>query len=969
MWQLIRKMGAGLLLVVAMQVVLMKVVFAQEDVRQRVVLINQEVEKLYRAGKYPQALEKAQQVLAIAEKELGLEHPETGAILNNLAELHRAMGEYQKALPSYIRAIAIAEKAQGLEHPATSTRLSNLALLYLAMGEYQKALALHTRALAIAEKAQGPEHPDTGTRLNNLALLYEEMGEYQKALPLHSRALAIAEKVHGPEHPDTGRDLNNLAGVYESMGEHQKALPLYLRALAIGEKAQGPEHPDTGTKVNNLAFLYKSMGDYQKALSLYARALAIAEKVQGPEHPATGSRLNNLAVVYEYMGEYQKALRLYVRALAISMKTQGPEHTDTGISLNNLARTYKTMGDYQKALPLFERALTIAEKAQGPEHPRTGMRLNNLAELHFALAEYEKAFPLYMRSFAIAVSRAGANPELLANVALNLCKLTQTSNRSAAIFYCKLAVNTRQTQRNNAKTMDKDLQRALHAITQEPYLLLNRLLTESQRYYEAEEVLLAMKSFELNRITRADAVQAKAISRTASEVALESEINDLGARMARLVAEKEQLKSAAPDEKAFAKVQEKINLANLDIQKKLAEIPSRLKDVASETNKARSGEDTKLQQLFNRLARELPQEGNVMLIINAEENITTVQLITPYRERRVLQLAIGTQQLDGEISAMRNAILTTSEAYKQPAQKIYELLFAPIEKAFPELNQDQKGDQQNKPTKPQTIALFLDGRLRTLPIAALIDAKGKFFAEKYRFALYNIIAHDKAADLPQSWQVAAWGNPNAVEAENLLPLKNVAQELNAIVRDPAKKGSQGLLPGKRYFGKDFTRSAWLAMLAQAPSISKAPSTRSVVHVSTHFKISTLQFDQSKLFLGDGSHYSLQELIGMYGDLSDIDLLTLSACNSVTDSKFEGKEFEGLGATFQRKGVKAVLGTLWAVEDESTASLMQQFYKHRGEQRKMSKAQALQEAQKAMLASEKWRHPYYWSGFVLMGNWL
>ena len=108
---------------------------------------------------------------------------------------------------------------------------------------------------------------------------------------------------------------------------------------------------------------------------------------------------------------------------------------------------------------------------------------------------------------------------------------------------------------------------------------------------------------------------------------------------------------------------------------------------------------------------------------------------------------------------------------------------------------------------------------------------------------------------------------------------------------------------------------------------------------------------------------------MYGDLSDIDLLTLSACNSVTDSKFEGKEFEGLGATFQRKGVKAVLGTLWAVEDESTASLMQQFYQHRGEQRKMSKAQALQEAQKVMLASEKWRHPYYWAGFVLMGNWL
>ena len=755
MWQLIRKVGAGLLLVVAMQVAL-----AQEDVRQKVVLNNQEVEKLYFAGKYPQALEKAQQVLAIAEKELGLEHPDTGTTVCYLAWLYHVMGEYQKALPLYVRAIAIAEKAPELAHPAISNRIGSLVALY------------------------------------------QDMGDYQKALPLSVRGLAIAEKTQGLEHPDTGISLNYLAGLYRAMGDYQKALPLFARALAITEKAKGPEHPDTGRTLNHLAWLYLAMGDYQKALPLLVRALAIAEKAQGPEHPATGNRLNNLSLLY------------------------------------------RAVGDYQKALPLAARAFAIAEKAQGPEHPTTGARLNNLARLHFALGEHEKDLPLFLRSFAIAVSRAAADPELLAHVALNVCKRTQTFNRPAAIFYCKLAVNTRQTQRQNAKTMDKDLQRALHAKTQEPYLLLNRLLTESQRYYEAEEVLLAMKSFELNRITRADAVQAKAISRTASEVALESEINDLGARMARLVAEKEQLKSAAPDEKAFAKVQEKINLASADIQKKLAEVPSRLKDVASETSKAQSGEDTKLQQLFNRLARELPQEGNVMLIINAEENVTTVQLITPYRERRVLQLAIGTAQLDGEISAMRNAILTSSEAYKQPAQKIYELLFAPIEKAFPELNQDQKGDQQNKPTKPQTIALFLDGRLRTLPIAALIDAKGKFFAEKYRFALYNIIAHDKAADLPQSWQVAAWGNPNAVEAENLLPLKNVAQELNAIVRDPAKKGSQGLLPGKRYFDKDFTRGVWLAMLAQAPSISKVPSQRSVVHVSTHFKISTLQFDQS-----------------------------------------------------------------------------------------------------------------------------
>jgi CHAT domain-containing protein len=53
--------------------------------------------------------------------------------------------------------------------------------------------------------------------------------------------------------------------------------------------------------------------------------------------------------------------------------------------------------------------------------------------------------------------------------------------------------------------------------------------------------------------------------------------------------------------------------------------------------------------------------------------------------------------------------------------------------------------------------------------------------------------------------------------------------------------------------------------------------------------------------------------------------------------------------------------------------MKNFYTNRGEQRKMSKAQALQEAQQQMIESKgknnDWSHPYYWAGFVLMGNWL
>jgi tetratricopeptide (TPR) repeat protein len=81
------------------------------------------------------------------------------------------------------RALAIWEKALGPNHPDTATSLDNLAVLYADMGDYAKAEPLSQRALAIREKALGPNHPSTANSLNNRARLYEDLGDYAKAEP------------------------------------------------------------------------------------------------------------------------------------------------------------------------------------------------------------------------------------------------------------------------------------------------------------------------------------------------------------------------------------------------------------------------------------------------------------------------------------------------------------------------------------------------------------------------------------------------------------------------------------------------------------------------------------------------------------------------------------------------------------------------------------------------------------------
>ena len=296
---------------------------------------------------------------------------ECADLLNRAGSYFHGRAAYSEARPLYERALAIREKVLGPEHPDTAMSLNNLAVLLQDQGDLAGARPLFERALAIREKVLGPEHPDTATSLNNLAGLLQDQGDLAGARPLFERALAIREKVLGPEHPDTATSLNNLAGLLRDQGDLAGARPLYERALAIREKVLGPEHPDTAKSLNNLADLLRSQGDLAGARPLYERALAICEKVLGPEHPDTATSLNNLALLLRAQGDLAGARPLFERALAICEKVLGPEHPDTATSLNNLAGLLQAQGDLAGARPLYERALAIYEKVLGPEHPNT----------------------------------------------------------------------------------------------------------------------------------------------------------------------------------------------------------------------------------------------------------------------------------------------------------------------------------------------------------------------------------------------------------------------------------------------------------------------------------------------------------------------------------------------------------------------------------------------------------------------
>ena len=343
--------------------------------------MSNKANQLNNAG-YPRALLPWQgQLRHVAEQALTREDEMAAKLANELGYHLKALGEYAAARPLYERSLAIWERTLGPDHPNTAQSLNNLATLLQNLGEYAAARSLYERSLAIYERTLGPDHPDTAYSLNNLALLLDNLEEYAAARPLYERTVAIFEKALGSDHPNTATSLNNLALLLRNQGEYAAARPLYERTVAIFEKALGPDHPNTAQSLNNLAELLQNMGEYAAARPLYDRALAIQERALGPDHPNVATSLNNLAVLLKDLGEYAVARPLYERALAIQERALGPDHPNTAATMYGLGFLFNKMGDVAAARPLMERALSILITKLGPDHPNTRTVRNNLASL------------------------------------------------------------------------------------------------------------------------------------------------------------------------------------------------------------------------------------------------------------------------------------------------------------------------------------------------------------------------------------------------------------------------------------------------------------------------------------------------------------------------------------------------------------------------------------------------------------
>ena len=339
---------------------------------------------LYRAFKYGHVLGieyktvELSAAVEVIEDVLGPDHPDTLIARDNLAGAYEDVGRFDEAIELSERVLAEQERVLGPDHPKTLTVRNNLAGAYHSAGRFDEAIELLERVLVGSERVLDPDHPDTLMTRNNLAVAYRSVGRFDEAIELLGRVLAEQERVLDPDHPDTLGTRNNLAFAYQSAGRFDEAIELFERVLADQERVLGPDHPDTLGTRNNLAVAYHSAGRFDEAIDAWEELLLDCQRVLGADHPVTLTVRNNLASAYGSVGRFGEAIELFERVLAERKRLSGADHPDTLTVRNNLALVYKSVGRLAEAIDAWEKLLPDCQRVLGREHPLTKRVEKNL---------------------------------------------------------------------------------------------------------------------------------------------------------------------------------------------------------------------------------------------------------------------------------------------------------------------------------------------------------------------------------------------------------------------------------------------------------------------------------------------------------------------------------------------------------------------------------------------------------------
>ncbi|MEH2381317.1 MAG: CHAT domain-containing protein [Nostoc sp.] len=772
-----------------------------------------------------------------------------------------------------------------------------------------------------------------GDRLNEalslsyLSLAQQELNQWQAGQQSIEQSLKLLQTVKPSADAILwAQALNTQANLQLHTGKAETAIESWQQAEKFYEQA-GDKMGSLGSQINQAQAL-QTLGFYRRSKQ---QLEVLTQKLQGmPDNEIKVSGLRSLALALEMIGDSGNSQRLLEQSLAIANKIAAKPQLSS--ILISLGQTAVDLQDPNAAFDYFEQAQLLAT--------------NPGDQLQARLAQF-KLFLDYDK------------PELATPLAPQLLQQLRELPPSHISLYAAInfvGILTLNRQSNPVQIVPlKDLAQ-LMAVTvksaqqiedaqSEAYALYQwaKLYRRTQQISEAQE--LAQKSLDIARKLQANDIIAQSAwqvgqlykqqgDRSKAITTYTEAVNALKALRGDLVA-------INPD------IQFSFRSSVEPVYRELVDLLLENQPSQAELMQARelieALQIAELDNFFREACLDRTQQ-----IDQVDPTATVIYpIILPDRLTIILSKAgqplrsYVTHKSQAEIEQTLDNFLVAlnpvsdSKDRDRFSQQIYDWLIRPAEaeQAF---------------IDSKTLVFVLDGRLRNIPMAALYDGK-QYLIEKYAVALSPGLQLMATRSLNQNHLSAIVGGISQARA-GFSALPAVESEIKQI----SKAVSSSVL-----LNQEFTSQA----LAERVKSSSA----SIVHLATHGQFSS-RLEDTFLLTWDGQMNvkELSELLKNRGSdpSKAIELLVLSACDTAAG---DDRAVLGLAGLAVKSGARSTIATLWPVKDQAAAILMTRFYDQLRKP-KITKAEALRQAQISLIRQNDFHDPFFWSGFVLIGNW-
>jgi CHAT domain-containing protein/Tfp pilus assembly protein PilF len=889
----------------------------------------------------------------------------------------------------------------------TSDLVSALILSYPSdsgdQEDYQRGLAINQLAYKIAERIG--DQWGMAAALLDAGILHGWLGTQEKslerALEYLQKSLKIGEE-YGFKRV-VALSLGRSARIYHVLGELSQASDYFLRSLELFE-----ELGDTNWMIiamGNLGTVYAEQGNYAKAMELLLKSLKINEGrlESGHDWYKLANILGNIGTVFSYQGNEQQSLAYHQRSneaadKAILLGVTVAKFTKA-ITLLNIGQLYSKQGDRTLAMDYFQKSLKLAEEfggtlADDKYELMTSVKLrmgdawageNNAVQ---AIASYREALELADKSrdkeevpytlwaLGVVYLERGDYREALTFTERAL-KMAEAAGQYSYIYrmlvtaakaYQKLgrpeearralsrAIDLAEQLREQLAGGELDRQRSSEkGVT--PYQAMIDFQVDQKQFKEAFSHAQRAKGrtlLELLQNGRANIDKSASPTEREQEQQLNRKIISLNRKITG-----EKLKSQ-PDEKRLAEVEEQLKKARLEFEAFRTTLYATHPEL-----KVQRGEIRPIS--LDDAAGLIPDTKTAVLdFIVTDESVHLFVLTKDSSAQPTLNTytsKIERKALAEKVERYRRRMENRDYDFQALSQELYVLLLKPAQKQL-----------QGK----TNLIISPDNMLWDLPFQALLSPELRYLIEDAAISyapslsvLREMRLTRKKKQTPAKASILALGNP---------ALGNRSKELTRFVKmdaelQPLPEAADQVRALERLYGKTLSR-VYTGTAAREELVKEQSARYRILHLATHGILNDVSPIYSHVLLsqtpGKSEEDGLLEAWEMMNLDLNADLVVLAACETARGRAGAGEGVIGMTWALFVAGCPRTVVSQWKVEASSTTALMVEFHRkfktrYGVQQSAVSTAEAMRQAALQVMRNPEYVHPFYWGGFVVVGD--